>query len=168
MIASAHIAAGAVVGVVSARASRHPVVGVGLALVAGFLSHFALDMVPHADYAPFSRPAVVRLALTEVAVSSLVVWLLLRGQLSPTRTLHVLAGMGASALPDAKFVARLVFPPDTAERIAAFGDGLHQGVHAAPPVTLAAGWGAEIAIAVMLLGTLAAVRWRAAPRRDAG
>lgn len=165
MIASAHIAAGAVVGVLSARATRAPVAAISLALVLGFLSHFVLDMVPHADYAPLSRTATVRLALSEVAVTSGLVWLILLRRLPSRAALPVLAGVGASALADAKFVARLVLPPETAEVIAAYGDRLHAGIHAAPPVTIAAGWSTEIATALLLLAVLRGA-WPRAIRRS--
>lgn len=166
MLASAHITAGAVAGLVAMQSTSDRGRRVAIALGLGFLSHVLLDMVPHGDYAPLSQEVTVRVALLEAFAMCLVVWFTLRRRLPPGVPDYLLAGVGAAALPDFKSVAALFLPPDAAALVREYGYALHDLFHAPPPSTLIAGWGAEIACTVVLLAVLIVMPRRATAERQ--
>ena len=139
---------------VGAHSTRSRAGRVAVALALGALAHVALDAIPHSDYAPLPLSRIVWVALAEILTSCAVIAYVLRHRLMPRWPEYLIAGIGASAAPDAKFVARLLLPSNVAARVAEYGDRLHVPFHAAPPSSPRAGWMAEIVCVAILLALL--------------
>lgn len=153
VIASAHLAAGAVAAVVAVSLGGSKTRTVFAALVLGVLSHMALDAIPHSDYQPLDQDRLVIPVLIESAVISLVLaWLLRRGLRAHWPT--YLAGLVGAAIPDVKFLAQWPIPDRLGELAFRYGSRFHDYFHAADPA-LEVGWVTQVASAVVLLAILA-------------
>ncbi|MBL7502776.1 hypothetical protein I6A84_28455 [Frankia sp. CNm7] len=97
MIISSHVGAGALVGM----ATRRPEV----ALVAGFLSHLAMDALPHWGTGPNTEPEWLPIAKKD-GVAGLAAMALLTASAPATARLAVLAGMTGACLPDTDKIGR--------------------------------------------------------------
>ncbi|THJ74109.1 hypothetical protein [Candidatus Frankia alpina] len=97
MIISSHVGAGAFVGM----AIRHPVP----ALAAGFLSHLAMDALPHWGTGPNTESEWLPIARRD-GVAVLAAMALLTASAPAGRRLAVLAGMTGACLPDTDKVGR--------------------------------------------------------------
>ncbi|HSA56616.1 MAG TPA: hypothetical protein VLE53_12985 [Gemmatimonadaceae bacterium] len=153
VIASAHLAAGAVAAVAAVSLGGSTTRRVLTAFVLGVLSHVALDAMPHSDYEPLSPDRLVAPVLIEVAVISLVLAWLLRRRLR-AHWAEYLAGLAGAAIPDVKFLARLPMPDRTAEFLFNLGSRFHDFFHAPSP-PLDVGWTTQLLSAVVLLAILA-------------
>ena len=163
MIASAHVAAGAVAGLIAHRLGMRRGPSVAMAFVIGLGSHVVLDAIPHGDYAPLSSPFRLWVALVETVVTLAVVALILPRPRSPNVLLSIAAGVAGSILPDAKSVVALVVPPRITDRVAEYGDRFHGLFHAPAPDSPVVGLTVEVAVTLVLLVALVALTrvWRA-------
>ena len=66
LIASAHLAAGFVAGMTAARVTTNTKARVALAFGLGFLSHIALDAIPHSDYMTLPQSTIRWVVLGEI------------------------------------------------------------------------------------------------------
>ena len=165
MIASAHLAAGLVAGVASARNIRPGPARLVVALVAGLATHALLDAIPHSDYDRLPRSSVLLVIMAEAAVvGALAAWWF-GGRVTREWRGPIAAGLLGSALPDAKFVALLLFPDQYARTVEYFGDRLHAHFHAAP-VAPTTGMVIQVLCAVGLLATLFMLRPGSPGRRQ--
>ena len=153
MIASAHIAAGALVAMASARVTKNSVLRIILAFAIGVLSHVLLDAIPHSDYRPFVPRTVRWIALGEVFVTTTIAWLIMRRRLSKPWMGYVLAGILGAVLPDAKFFGRF-FGSALPRWMESVGNQFHVGFHASDPASVPLAWAVEIACALIFLGAL--------------
>lgn len=111
MIASTHLAAGAAAGVLSYRFvfKSDSVYGIIGALIAGIVSHFLLDMIPHADeelYRPNGLSNFLPLILSaELTFSFLAIyWCGVSWPNLNYQNRYLVAGMIGGALPDVPHV----------------------------------------------------------------
>jgi hypothetical protein len=153
MIASAHLAAGVVAGMTATRTARGPLARIALAVGLGVLSHVALDALPHSDYGELGIGVMVAVVAGEALVTGSILWFILRDRLAPGWPGFLLAGVAGSALPDAKFFAALVLPPDVTATITRYGDRFHEPFHAGPSA-LTTGIVTEVAATLVLLAVL--------------
>jgi hypothetical protein len=154
MIASAHIAAGAVAATIGGRLSGSAAGRAAAAFAIGVLSHVALDAVPHADYAPLQRATIVWVVLCESVVMAALVASIVRRRIARGWLPCLAAGVLGAVLPDAKFGAPLLLSAHAAERVRAYGDALHDYFHAPRPPTSLVGWVLEIGATLVLLAIL--------------
>ena len=153
MIASAHVAAGAVAAVVASSTTQRRAWQIATAFALGVASHYGLDAIPHGDYRPLGRPTLLVVALCEtIVVGALAAYLVRRRVVSSWKALFA-AGFAGATLPDGKVLAALVLPRGVARTVAHYGDRLH-AFHAPTP-SPAAGWAIEIAFTIALLALLA-------------
>lgn len=111
MIASTHLTAGAMVGVLSYRFlfKSGSIWGLAGALLAGVVSHFLLDMIPHSEEElyganEYSRFMSVILSV-ELGLTFLAIYFCgINGSLRDEQNLYLLAGMIGGALPDVPHV----------------------------------------------------------------
>jgi hypothetical protein len=157
VIASAHVAAGAVAGLIAYRLGARPAPSLAMAFVIGVGSHVVLDAIPHGDYAPLSSPFRLWVALVETLVTLAVVALIVPRPRSPNVLLPIAAGIAGSILPDAKSIVSLFVPRRVTDLVAEFGDRFHGLFHAPAPDSPIVGWSVEIAATVVLLITLVAL-----------
>jgi hypothetical protein len=154
MIASAHVAAGAVAGAL-AMSLRAPVaVRVIVALTVGIVSHLAMDAIPHSDYAFLTLGEIPWVGLGEAFVALGVVLFVARGRFVPGQPLAFMAGIAGSMAPDVKFVVR-VLAPKYESQVTRITDRVH-GFHATEPLHI---WLAFAGEAMLAIGFLY-VFWR--------
>ena len=151
MIASAHIAAGAAVGLIAGRLTMHPVARAAIAFGSGILSHIILDAIPHADYRGIDSSIVAVFALTETLVMFAILTLMLRGKLLPGWQWSLLPAIAGAMAPDARFPAELLLSPEMTHTAQSLGHAFHSSFHAPPPHNTAAAWAIEISAAVIAL-----------------
>ena len=155
MIASAHLAAGLVIGTAASHFMRWRPGSVVASFAAGVLLHLAMDHVPHADYNGIvGSPLRVIVALESIATFA-IAFLILRRRVSPGWMAPTIAGLLGSSLPDVKFVAPLLLPDEYARRATDIGERLHYAIHASP-TSLAFGMTTQLVATVVLLAMLAA------------
>lgn len=153
MIASAHVAAGAVAGLAGAHFSGKWVWRGVVAFAFGLVSHLLLDALPHSDYATLSRSTVMWLASLEtVGMVALTVHVTRR--LVPHWPWYVLIGIAGGALPDAKFYAPSVLPPDLAGMVVTVTSWMHVPFHAPTPRSPAVGLAIELLVTALCLAVL--------------
>ncbi|CUU60466.1 hypothetical protein Ga0074812_14044 [Parafrankia irregularis] len=97
MIISSHVGAGAFVGMAASRP--------GPALALGFLSHLAMDAMPHWGTGPNTEPEWLPIARKD-GVAGLAAMALLTAAAPADRRVGVLAGMIGACLPDTDKVGR--------------------------------------------------------------
>jgi hypothetical protein len=151
MIATAHLAAGAVAGMACARLTARPLPRILAAFFIGVLTHVALDAIPHGDYEPLSRRLAAIVAIGESVLACVVIALITRPRLRPGWPAYLLPGIFGGALPDMKAGGMLFLPESLAYTVRQIGDGFHDWFHAPPPITPAVGWATEIVTALILL-----------------
>src|SRR5689334_18302717 len=132
MIASAHVAAGAVVGASAMRLRLPLVVRLAIAAIVGVTLHLAMDAIPHSDYAFLPIGRVPWVGLGEALVACVVVALLARGRLREGGAVTLVVAVSSSMAPDVKFVAR-VLAPRFEDNITRLTDTIH-GWHAIQPL----------------------------------
>ncbi len=164
MIASAHVAAGFVAGMLSARLTRNRPARIAIALVLGVLSHVGLDAIPHADYGTMDRHKVAFIAAAEIAVTCLLALLLLRRRLPEHWPEVLIAGILGAVIPDVKFMAGVLLPGPAPHVVQRYGDRFHSYFHAAPS-RYSVGMRNQIVAAVLLLASLVSFRRRPLPER---
>ncbi|MBX6391389.1 MAG: hypothetical protein IRZ08_20775 [Frankia sp.] len=154
MIISSHVGAGALVGM----ATRRP----GVALAAGFLSHLAMDALPHWGLGPNTEPLWLPIAKKD-GVAGLAAMALLTASAPAGARVAVLAGMTGACLPDTDkigrfFVGRSPWP--------ARFDRFHEAIQNESKDCL----GREVAVAAALtvLSAAALRLWSASTRRAIG
>lgn len=150
MIASAHIAAGVLSGMVGSRIAKRPAVQAGAALAIGFATHIMLDAIPHADYGALGPRPVARLIVLETLLVGLAALMILRTRVQPGWWLPMLAGVLGAAIPDVGFAAQLLLPGPMGVRVDNAGDAFHGGFHAR-------GVGRRLGITTQLLATVASL-----------
>ena len=149
MIASAHVAAGALAGIVATRVGSVGVtVRLVVATVLGLGSHMLMDAIPHSEYMFISLNYAVQVAIVEAIIACGIAWLLLRRRAGRELTIPVATGIAAAMLPDLQFVSQVTALPAATE-LSSAGDIFHV-FHAstkAPPIAGAIG---ELALAALL------------------
>ena len=146
MIASAHVAAGAVVGALAMRMRASVVVRVVVAMVAGVALHLAMDAVPHSDYAFIEIRWVPWVGLAEAAVACAIVTGLAKGRIGSSQPIVLFAAIASSMAPDVKFVARVLAPRYEAA-ITRITDTIH-GLHATQPLHVVLVFSGEVLLAL--------------------
>jgi len=153
MIASAHFAAGVVIGLASAHVVRSRSAGAAVAFGTAAVVHFLMDAVPHSDYGSLARSNLPFMVGGEAILVGAIAAILLRRRL----TLHwrscVAAGLFGSVLPDAKFVAPFVLSEHNAALVEYYGNRLHDPFHAGATSTLL-GMTAQVLCTLILLASL--------------
>src|SRR5690349_18660683 len=107
MIASAHVAAGAVVGALAMRLRAPTFVRLVVAMVVGVTLHLAMDAIPHSDYAFVPMGKIPWVGLGEALVACAIVALMARGRFAAGQLLVLIVAVASSMAPDVKFVARV-------------------------------------------------------------
>lgn len=162
MIASAHFAAGIIIGIASDRVVRGRIARVSVAFGAAIVMHFMMDAIPHTDYHFFPPASVPVLVVGETLMVAVIAGWLLRSRLTPHWRECVAAGLIGSALPDVKFIAPYLLSPYNAILVEYYGNKLHRPFHASADYT-AFGMATQVICAILLLAMLAAFpRTRAA------
>jgi len=100
MIASAHVAAGAVVGMASAYSVKPRFARLTLAIGMAIVAHLLLDAIPHSDYTSLPRPTVLLVATSEILAASAIAGCILRTRLTHDWPEYLSAGLFGSLLPD--------------------------------------------------------------------
>jgi hypothetical protein len=167
MIASAHVAAGAVVGALAIRLPAPAVVRLAVAMVVGITLHLAMDAIPHSDYAFIEIGRIPWVGLGEALVACGVVALLARRRLRAGGAFTLLVAVASSMAPDVKFVAR-VLAPRYESAITNITDKVH-GWHAIQPLHVFIAFSGEVILALGFFYLF----WRlvkagSAPRRARG
>jgi hypothetical protein len=155
VIASAHIAAGVVVGMTGARVLRWRPGRVLAALATGVLLHLAMDYIPHADYNDLGGRLLVAVVFLESLVASTIIFFIVRDRVTRDWIPPIVAGLLGSTLPDAKFFAPLILPAEYARLVSEWGERLHYAIHA-PPTSSGIGMATQVTAVVLLLALLAA------------
>ena len=166
MIASAHIAAGFVIGVAATRLMTWPLGRVVGSFGFGVLLHLAMDAVPHADYNELGGMKLVALVLIESAFTFSVIAWTLRDRMPPGWKAGVLAGLLGSGLPDIKFIAPFL-SPDGQDFVVWVGDQLHTAIHAGP-TSLWIGMTTQLTATVVLMAALTLFPRTRLPARSDG
>lgn len=142
MLITNHVLSGAVLGAVSGNAKD--------AFVHGFLSHFALDAVPHFGVAD---EHFLRLAVADGLVGLTTIYVIAR-RTPANRRLRVLAGIAGACLPDLDKPGRQFFDRSPFPR---WFDRAHAAVQTESsdrfPVEVRLAAGCAAALAVLLRGT---------------
>jgi hypothetical protein len=154
VIVSAHVAAGAVAGMVGTAATDRRLPRIGLAFVLGLVSHALLDAIPHSDYEPLSPPAVLWVALGEIVLMAAVLWVALRGRMRPGWRGPLAAGVLGAGIADAKFVVPVFGSVALTAWVSRYGNWLHGFFHSSPPATPLLGLAFEVGVTAVLVGTL--------------
>jgi hypothetical protein len=157
LIASAHVAAGAVAGLVASRLTDHRLGRIILAFVLGVVSHVVLDGIPHSDYAPLSSPLRLWIAFGETLVTLALVALITLRRRAPNAAEYLLSGIAGSILPDAKSIVALFVTPALTERVATYGNRFHALFHAPAPESPVVGLTVEVACTLSLLALLVVI-----------
>jgi hypothetical protein len=131
VLASVHVAAGAVAGAVAMR------------LLVG---HLAMDAIPHSDYAFIELGTIPWVGLVEALVACAAIALMARGRLARGESLILATGVAGSMAPDVKFVVRLIAPAYE-ERVTRITDAVH-GLHATEPLHIWIAFAGEVALAL--------------------
>jgi len=155
MIASAHLAAGIVIGLSTARLVHARFVRVAFAFAAAVVMHLLMDAVPHSDYDLVSRSVIPLVIAGEIVVVAALAAVLLRNRLMPHWRPCVAAGLFGSAIPDAKFIAPFVLSPHNAMLVEHYGNRLHGPFHSAATAP-AIGMTTQVLCTLILLASLAA------------
>lgn len=151
---------GAVAGVLSTRWVRRPVAGLAAAFALGLISHIPMDAIPHSDYAGLSRATMVALVLSEIVIAGgLVAWMLRRGRRASDLPRSA-AGVIGACLPDFKFGAELLLPPQLARQAAQLAERVHF-FHARAPESRFVALMVEVVLTLVLFVWL----WRATQDR---
>jgi hypothetical protein len=100
VIASAHLGAGIVAGMLATRLPGKPVVRVAAGLVFGLASHVMLDAIPHSDYGYTPRRMILVIAVCEAVVLLSLSWTILRSRIARGAPWVLAAGLLGSAAPD--------------------------------------------------------------------
>jgi uncharacterized membrane protein YeaQ/YmgE (transglycosylase-associated protein family) len=153
MIASAHVAAGIVVGIASTRIAGHPTLRAAIAFVCAMVVHLLMDALPHSDYGSLAGPHLLVLTLAEGAVVCGIAAYLLHGRVQPGWIGPVAAGLVGSALPDAKFIVPLLLPSFFAQFVTNVGNRLHTPFHSNADWPIP-GLAVEVLCTVLLLASL--------------
>ena len=153
MIASAHVAAGALAAVVASSLTERRAWRIAAAFALGVVSHYAMDAIPHGDYRPLARSTLLVVAAAETIVVGALAAYLVRRRVTVRWAELFAAGFAGATLPDAKVLAALLLPQEAARTVAEYGDRLH-ALHAPQP-SPAVGWTIEIAFTIVLLAVLA-------------
>lgn len=154
MIASAHVAAGAVAGVAGAQLGGKWPWRLAAAFALGLLSHAVLDALPHSDYASLSRSTILWVASLETVGMSAVAGHITRRRLVPHWPWYLLLGVAGATLPDAKFIAPTVFPREIAEPVVWATMSVHSYFHAPDPPSPAFGLVVEVVVTIACLAAL--------------
>ena len=154
MIASAHFAAGIVVGLASDRVIRGRFALVAVAFAAAFVVHFLMDAIPHSDYHFFAWRTVPFIIVGEAFLVAVIAALLLRHRATPQWPECIAAGLLGSAIPDAKFIAPFVLSAHNAALVEYYGNRLHHPFHSSADTAF--GMATQVVCAVLLLLALAA------------
>jgi hypothetical protein len=154
MIASAHFAAGIVIGLSSDRVVHGRFARVAAAFAAGVVMHLLMDAVPHSDYDLVSLSAIPLVIACEVVFVGAVALVLLQGRLTPHWRSCVAAGLLGSTLPDVKFIAPFLLSPHNASLVEYYGNRLHGPFHTAA-TDLAIGMTTQVLCTLILLASLA-------------
>jgi hypothetical protein len=149
MIASAHVAAGAVAGAVAMRLRAPIAVRVIVALTIGIVSHLTMDAIPHSDYAFLTLGRIPWFGLGEAFVALGVVLFVARGRFVSGEWLPFFAGVAGSMAPDVKFVVRVLAPKYEAQ-VSRMTDAVH-GFHATEPLHIWLAFAGEAALALGFL-----------------
>src|SRR5262245_46402143 len=110
MIASAHVAAGAVVGALAMRLRVPAMVRIMFAMIVGVTLHLAMDAIPHSDYAFIRIRWVPWIGLAEAALACAMAAWMSRGRLGSGQPFVLFVAIASSMAPDVKFVARVFAP----------------------------------------------------------
>ena len=156
MIASAHFAAGILIGLSSDRLVRGRVARVAVALGAAVVMHFAMDAVPHGDYHFFEPALVPFVVVGEALLVVVIATFLLRNRATPHWRECVAAGLLGSVLPDSKFIAPYLLSPHNAILVEYYGNRVHRPFHASADYT-AFGMATQVLCTVLLIAALAAL-----------
>ena len=161
MIASAHLAAGIVIGLSTDHLLRGRIARVAIAFVVGVVMHLLMDAVPHADYFLFPWWWTPYLIMGEIAIVGVVAVVLLRDRLTPHWPSSIAAGLLGSVLPDSKYFAPFLLSARDANLVEHYGNMLHAPFHRG--ATTALGMTTQVLCAVLLLACFAVF-----PRRAQG
>ncbi len=154
MIASAHIAAGLVVGMATAYATESKIGRITMGFTLGVLSHMVLDAIPHLDYGVLPMSRVPWIVLGECISMTVIGWWLLHRRVRPRWADALVPGLLGAVLPDAKFVARLVLPTRSADLVSSYGDRFHALFHAGPIANHMVGQATQLITTFLLLTVL--------------
>lgn len=152
MIASAHIGAGLVAGMVASRASGSTARRVAIALLLGLASHVMLDAVPHADYGFMPRRWIVPVALCEAVVVFAAAWMILRRRVRPGWQILLVTGVFGATVPDSRFGLGFL-GAQARHRVLYATYWFHSFFHAAP-VVLWIGMTTQVAAALACMAAL--------------
>jgi len=130
MIASAHLAAGIVIGLASDHVARGTFTRISAAFVTGVIVHLLMDAVPHSDYDLFPVSTMWFVIAGEFLAVLIIAAIVLRDRLTPHWLQSVAAGLLGSVLPDAKFIAPFFLPASSARLVESYGNRLHNPFHA--------------------------------------
>lgn len=151
MIATAHVTAGIIAGIVALRArSNGSRLTTGLAL--GLISHVILDTIPHSDYGSLSRWAILVVVSLELLMTFALAWYLLRPRRLPGLHMTLPAGLAGGMMPDAKFAGQWL-PAPAAAWMRNVGDRFHAFFHV-DPNPLVVELATEIACTLLLVAGL--------------
>jgi hypothetical protein len=165
MIATAHVTAGMIAGVVALRA-RGDVLRVATAFGLGVLSHVLLDTIPHSDYGQLARWTILIIVSVELLLTFALGWYLLRPLRLRGLHLTLPAGVAGGAIPDAKFAGQWL-PAPAASWVRDVGDRFHSFFHV-DPTPIAVGLAAELTCALILIAGLWAIARRYDPDQNQG
>ena len=154
MIASAHLAAGIVIGLSTDYLIGGRIARVAVAFGAGVVMHLLMDAIPHADYFLFPWWWTPYLIMGEFAIVAVIALALLRDRLTPHWRSCIAAGLLGSALPDSKYIAPLFLSHEHALRVEHYLNTLHGPFHRG--ATSALGMTTQVLCAVILLACFAA------------
>jgi len=154
MIASAHFAAGIVIGLSSNRLIRGRFTRVVVAFGAAVVMHLLMDAVPHSDYHQFHWRLTPYLIVGEAILVAVVAGILLRHRLTSHWPECITAGLLGSVLPDAKFVAPFFLSAHNANLVKYYGNRLHAPFHSSANAAL--GMTTQVLCTVLLLAAFAA------------
>lgn len=163
MIASAHVVAGLVAGMASARVTDKRIQRIAIAFGFGILSHVVFDAIPHSDYGKLERATVVWITLGEGVGVCLLAAMILRRRVTPHWPEYLFAGLVGSVILDAKFFVRVFLPLNIAASVQRYGDHIHSFFHADRLSHPIVGTAIEIVTTILLLAILSAF-----PRIPAG
>ena len=152
MIASAHVAAGMVIGLASAMRFKSGLGGIAIALSSAVVGHMVLDAIPHSDYHGIPRFTALTIATCEVVAVTAIAFFLVRRRLVSGALGCLAAGLAGSVLPDAKFIAPLLMSADSALRVEHYGNMFHAPFHSTAS-SPALGMITQVLAAVALLVT---------------
>jgi hypothetical protein len=155
VIASAHLAAGVVIGMASTRFLRWRPGRVVVAFATGVILHLAMDHVPHADYNDLGGWLLIAIVFLESFIALTIMYFIARDRVSPGWFPSIVAGVTGSALPDVKFFAPFMLPAEYAAVASDWGEQLHYAIHA-PPTSFGVGMVTQLTAVCLLLAVLMA------------